>query len=67
MCPGEPLCREVPRFSATITDFRVSPNTVGNRPVNVTVRFANKTAQPLTLGYVDGTAAAYDRHEDWPA
>ena len=60
MCPGEPLCREVPRFSATITDFRVSPNTVGNRPVNVTVRFANKTAQPLTLGYVDGTAAAYD-------
>ena len=60
MCPGEPLCREVPKFSATITDFRVSPNTVGNRPVNLTVRFTNKTAQPLILGYVDGTAAAYD-------
>lgn len=60
MCPGEPLCREVPKFSATITDFRVSPNTVGNRPVNVTVRFTNKTTQPLILGYVDGTAAAYD-------
>ena len=60
MCPGEPLCREVPKFSATITDFRVSPNTLGNRPVNVTVRFTNRTAQPLTLGYVDGTAAAYD-------
>jgi hypothetical protein len=60
MCPGEPLCREVPKFSATITDFRVSPNTVGNRPVNVTVRFTNRTAQPLILGYVDGTAAAYD-------
>lgn len=60
MCPGEPLCREVPKFTATITDFRVSPNTVGNRPVNLTVRFTNKTAQPLILGYVDGTAAAYD-------
>jgi hypothetical protein len=60
MCPGQPLCREVSKFSATITDFRVSPNTTGNRPVYVTVRFHNKTAQPLTLGYVDGTAAAYD-------
>jgi hypothetical protein len=60
MCPGEPLCREVPRFSATITDFRVSPSTSGNRPIGLTLRFTNKTAQPLILGYVDGTAAAYD-------
>jgi hypothetical protein len=60
MCPGQPLCRQVPKFSATITDFRVSPNTSGNRPVYVTVRFTNMTPQPLTLGYVDGSAAAYD-------
>jgi hypothetical protein len=60
MCPGEPLCREVPKFTATITEFRVSPNTVGNRPINVTVRFTNRTAAPLILGYVDGTAAAFD-------
>lgn len=59
-CPGEPLCREVARFSATVTEFRVSPNTVGNRPINVTVRFTNKTAEPLILGYVDGTAAVFD-------
>jgi hypothetical protein len=59
-CPGEPLCREVPKFTATITDFRVSPNTVGNRPVSLTVRFTNRTTAPLVLGYVDGTAAAYD-------
>lgn len=59
-CPGEPLCREVPKFTATITDFRVSPATVGNRPVNVTVRFTNRTAAPLVLGYVARTAAAYD-------
>jgi hypothetical protein len=60
MCPGQPLCRDAGKFSATITEFRVSPNTTGNRPVYVTVRFTNKAAQPLTLGYVDGTAAAYD-------
>jgi hypothetical protein len=60
MCAGQPLCREVAKFSATITEFRVSRNTVGNRPVNVTVRFTNKSAQPLILGYVDKTAAAFD-------
>jgi hypothetical protein len=60
MCPGEPLCRETAKFTATITDFRVSPNTVGNRPVNLTVRFTNKSGEPLILGYVSGTAAAYD-------
>ena len=60
MCPGQPLCREVPKFSATVTEFRVSPSTLGNRPVNLTVRFVNKTTQALILGYVAGTAAAYD-------
>jgi hypothetical protein len=60
MCPGEPLCRQVARFTATITEFRVSPNTQGNRPINLAVRFTNRTAEPLILGYVDGTAAAYD-------
>jgi hypothetical protein len=60
MCPGEPLCREVPRFTATITEFRVSPNTQGNRPVHLAVRFTNRGSEPLVLGYVDGTAAAYD-------
>lgn len=59
-CPGEPRCRDTGRFTATVTDFRVSPNTSGNRPLSLTLRFQNKTAAPLTLGYVDGTAAAYD-------
>ncbi len=59
-CPGQPLCREVAKFSATITDFRVSPNTVGNRPVSVTLRFTNRTGAALILGYVDKSAAAYD-------
>ncbi len=60
MCPGEPLCREVPRFTATITEFRVSPNTVGNRPVQLAIRFTNRSAEPLVLGYVDRTATAHD-------
>jgi len=60
LCPGQPLCREVPGFSATVTEFRVSPSTLGNRPVNLTVRFVNKTGRPLTLGHVAGTAAAFD-------
>lgn len=59
-CPGEPLCREVPSFTATITEFRVSPNTLGNRPVNITVRFANKGQTPLIIGLVDDTARAFD-------
>ena len=59
-CPEQPLCLQVPRFTATVTDFRVSPNTLGNRPVNLTVRFANLSDQPLTLGLVAGTAAAFD-------
>lgn len=61
-CPGEPqpLCRQTPKFTVTVTDFRVSPNTVGNRPVNVTLRFTNRSAAPLILGHAAGTAAAYD-------
>ena len=60
MCPGEPLCRAVPRVTATVTDFRVSPNTQGTRPIQLAVRFTNRSQAPLVLGYVDGTAAAYD-------
>lgn len=60
ICPGEPLCREVPKFTATITEFRVSPNTQGNRPVHLAVRFTNRSSEPLVLGYVDRSAAAHD-------
>ncbi|HEY0953304.1 MAG TPA: hypothetical protein VGE36_01010 [Roseateles sp.] len=60
MCPGEPLCRQTASFTATVTDFRVSPSTQGNRPVDVTLRFTNRSGQPLILGQVAGTAAAYD-------
>lgn len=60
MCPGEPRCRQTATFTATVTDFRVSPATQGNRPVDVTLRFTNLTDRPLILGHMAGTAAAYD-------
>lgn len=60
MCPGEPLCRQVPAFTATVTDFRASPSTLGPRPLVATVRFTNRGSAPLILGLVDRTAAAYD-------
>jgi hypothetical protein len=60
MCPGEPLCRQTSSFTATVTEFRVSPNTLGNRPIQVAVRFTNRTERPLILGYVDRSAAAFD-------
>lgn len=60
ICPGQPLCREVPKFTATITEFRVSPNTQGNRPINLAVRFTNRSSAPLVLGYVDRSATAHD-------
>lgn len=60
MCPGEPLCRQVSAFTATVTEFRVSPNTLGNRSIQVAVRFTNRTDRPLILGYVDRSAVARD-------
>lgn len=60
MCPGEPMCRQVAAFTATVTEFRVSPNTLGNRPIQVAVRFTNRTDRPLILGYVDRSAVAHD-------
>ncbi|HSM23038.1 MAG TPA: hypothetical protein VK876_12615 [Rubrivivax sp.] len=53
-------CQETPRFSATLTDFRVLQTGNANRPLSATLRLRNKTAEPLTLVYVDGSAAALD-------
>lgn len=57
--PGS-LCQENPRFSATLTDFRVLQTGGHNRPLSATLRLRNKTDTPLTLVYVDGSAAAVD-------
>lgn len=58
-CGGQPLCVETSDFTATVTSFRTS--TVGtSRIINVSVRFQNRTAQPLVLGYVANSGITTD-------
>jgi hypothetical protein len=58
-CGGQPLCVETSDFTATVTSFRTS--TVGtSRIINVSVRFQNRTAQPLVLGYVASSGMTTD-------
>jgi hypothetical protein len=59
ICGGAPQCTEVNTFAATVSDFRFS--TSGNtRIVTATVRFQNKLARPLILGYLSGSGVAID-------
>jgi hypothetical protein len=59
VCGTDPKCYEVRNFGATVTDFRLSSQ--GNdRLVDATVRFINKTGDPLALGYVDASADIID-------
>src|SRR5215469_12273699 len=59
ICGNQPLCYDAPDFSATVTNFRLT-NNAGAKQIDATLRFTNKTGQPLILGYVDGTAVAAD-------
>ena len=52
-------CMEVRNVVANVTDFRFSQG--GNyRILTATVRFTNKSAKPLILGYVSGSGVAID-------
>ncbi|HKW63275.1 MAG TPA: hypothetical protein VJN89_12070 [Candidatus Acidoferrum sp.] len=58
-CGGQPFCVETNDFVATVTSFRISQ--VGtSRIINVSVRFQNRTAQPLVLGYVANSGITTD-------
>lgn len=58
-CGAQPFCVETNDFIATVTSFRTS--TVGaSRIINVSVRFQNRTAQPLVLGYVASSGITTD-------
>lgn len=59
-CSSAGLCQENPRFSVTLSDFRVVQGSSANRPLAATLRLRNKTDAPLTLVYVDRSAAALD-------
>jgi hypothetical protein len=58
-CPGNTQCVATRSFVATVTNFRTS--TQGRyRVLSTTVRFENKSAQPLTIGYVHDSGIALD-------
>src|SRR5438445_1935691 len=58
-CGGQPLCVETNDFIATVTSFRTSTGGT-SRIINVSVRFQNRTAQPLVLGYVANSGITTD-------
>jgi hypothetical protein len=59
LCGNNPLCFESTDFVATISQFRTSTNGQW-RLLDAIVHFQNKTNQPLSLGYVNGSATALD-------
>ena len=61
VCGNAAYCYETADFAAVVTDFRTSADAYhGRRFIDTTLRFVNKTSQPLILGYSDGSAAALD-------
>ena len=59
VCPGLQNCTEVNPFAATITDFRFSI-AGGYRIDTANIRFQNKLARPIILGYLSGSGLALD-------
>jgi hypothetical protein len=58
-CGDTPSCADVATFAATITDFRTSVQ--GRyRIATMTLRFRNRLARPLVLGYVAGSGIVTD-------
>src|SRR5215475_1869138 len=58
-CGNQPLCYDTPDFAVAVVDFRMSMSR-GAKVMDATLRFVNKTNQPLILGYVDSSAVALD-------
>jgi hypothetical protein len=59
ICGGQATCYEASDFAATITDFRTSQQGY-YKLIDVTIRFTNKTANQLILGYANGSGVATD-------
>ncbi len=59
VCGTTPNCAESNDFAVMITNFR-SSDARGYKILNVVMRFRNKTAAPLVLGYVTGSGTAVD-------
>lgn len=58
-CAAGTACTDTQAFTATVTNLRESTQGT-QRVLTATVRFENKTAKPLTLGYVSESAVALD-------
>jgi hypothetical protein len=58
-CGNQPMCYDSPDFAVAVVDFRMSMAS-GYKLMDATLRFVNKTNQPLILGYLDGSAVALD-------
>ena len=58
-CGNQPMCYDAQDFAVAVVDFRMSV-TNGFKIMDATLRFVNKTNQPLILGYLDGSAVALD-------
>src|SRR5262249_43228412 len=58
-CGNQPLCYDTPDFAVAVVDFRMSMSR-GAKVMDATLRFVNKTNQPLILGYLDGSAMGLD-------
>jgi len=59
VCANQPFCYEAQDFVAVITDFRTSVAGY-SKIIDVTMRFLNKTPNPLVLGYTNGSGIALD-------
>ncbi|MGH7625440.1 MAG: hypothetical protein ACREOJ_08995 [Gemmatimonadaceae bacterium] len=59
VCGNTPYCSETNDFAAVVTNFRTS-ELRGYKVIDAVVRFRNKTAKPLILGYAQGSGTAVD-------
>jgi hypothetical protein len=58
-CGAKAYCYDTPHFAATVTSFRTS-TVNGYKLIDTSIRFLNKTDQPLVLGYVTASGFATD-------
>jgi hypothetical protein len=61
-CGNQSLCYDTADFTATISQFRTSTDSSGNKMLDAIVHFQNKTDQVLSLAYADGSAESLDDH-----
>jgi len=58
-CGAQSYCYDTAHFAATVTSFRTS-TVNGYKLIDTSIRFLNKTGQPLVLGYVTASGFVTD-------